>query len=251
MNNHIAFDEYLSGKMPANQKLDLEKQLEKDAELVKAFEAYKILIDGIRYTGRSTLKNHFHEIETSYDTNNSAGRSFLIGRIKPWQYAAASIVLFVVALVLLFTVRTDNASQLAVNYYEPYPLTEAITQRSGDVQHGVLEEALAAYDQGNNEKASNMLQQILIESAGEMEKVNFYLASAYQADGEFEKAIPLYEKIYAEGNTFKTQAGWYASLAYLQLNKPVMALNILKELEQGEHAYASRAKELLQEIKSK
>jgi tetratricopeptide (TPR) repeat protein len=140
--------------------------------------------------------------------------------------------------------------QIAEAYYEPYPATIYITKRSPEEKAEMTntEEAFHLYQAGDYDKSIQLFEELSVEDQNEYTR--FYLASAYQAIGELDKAIGLYEGLIETHGIFKSQSQWYMALCYLFKNDIDASRDVLKKLSTSTDSYGPKALKLLNDIQN-
>ncbi|MCC5930411.1 MAG: hypothetical protein JJU28_14280 [Cyclobacteriaceae bacterium] len=232
-------EDYLMGRLDTEEHRQMEEMLQEDQRLAREAEQLQVLFQGISMSGRRELKSRLQSIEKTCEKKD-------VVKIISWRtYGIAATIVLLLAGGLLFLFY-NNEPDLNV-WYQPYPVLDQAIMRSGANEPDALQDALQMYETGNYLMAAESLQKLQVDEE-KKEIVQFYLASAWQAGHEAEKALPLYKEITENGKIFRHQAQWYLSLCYIQLGKTGEAENELKKLSSGTSSYASKAAELLESL---
>lgn len=125
--------------------------------------------------------------------------------------AAAIIVFLLVGYIILN--QTDSNQKLFSAYYNTYPNVIEPIERSNSVKE---KSALAYYENGNYEKARELLEKEIVKSPGDI-GIQFYFSIRQLELDNVDFAILDLEAIADSDNlTFKEPATWYLVLAYLK-----------------------------------
>lgn len=240
------FDTFLRNEMDSLEREAFLKELAVNHSLKKEFIKHKQLVDSIKKHERYKLKKHLLTLKP--DKKNLNSHKIRIAFIL----AAASISILVILLQLFNKVEpriiAENKSggyieeyfQTPVNYYAP-------SQRNG-TNDSMLKEAFAFYDKNNFSKASVLFDQLLIQHADDI-NFQYYAASCFIANEQFQKAKKILEQIVDKENYFNTSIQWDLALLYLDTNEPQKAKNYLKQLSIRDNQYKETALKILKQLK--
>ncbi len=236
----ILIEKYLEGNLDAADRQAFEERLNKDDNLNKLLDEYAVLIAGVKFSGRDHMLAKFQQIEEELAEDTKVVE-MVPNKRKIWYYAAASIILLCVAFFLLKPDNTLTSPELALAYFEPYPATVGSASRSTEASKELMASAMEQYEGGDYAQAAELLRNM---SEGSEEVNEFYLANAYQANGEFDKATTIYQSLIEDGKLFQEQSSWNLVLCYLSLDQRSKAIDLLENTSFTIESYAIRAEEL-------
>jgi TolA-binding protein len=149
-----------------------------------------------------------------------------VGRQNHWMkwVAAASIVgVAVIGASLLLTGTPEE--KLFELYYRPDP---GLPTLMGVSDHFQFENAMVSYKTGDYGEAIDHWQELLKEHPGN-DTLNYFLGSAYLADGKVPLAIKSLDRVSeVPESVFLSDAYWYLALGKLKLNKKEEAIEALR-----------------------
>jgi tetratricopeptide (TPR) repeat protein len=161
-----------------------------------------------------------------------------------YKYAAAAILLVLVAVGSFFLFQPPPNGDLFQKYFEPYP---NILAMKSDVNDD-LSKALLYYELKDWDSAILLFQNVLKNdqtNSGAM----FYLGNAYLAIGNNGRAIFWLSEASANDTNLSDQINWYLALAYLAKNDRPIARKYLNNLTDADNFYRPKAKKLLKQIR--
>jgi hypothetical protein len=146
----------------------------------------------------------------------------------------------VAVAVLLFAFGSINQT-----YNKYYEQPEWAPQRSVSADLGFLHQANGHFVNGEYEKALVLYDKAINEN-DEKFVFQFYKAASLQNLERFEEAIPQYSKVIEHGdNMFVEEAEWYKALCYLKLERKDLAKEQLVAIINRNGYYANNAKAIL------
>ncbi len=184
----------------------------------------------------------------------SPSRKIAIARIPPlWRNAAAVFVLLAVGWALYqISWTTPSPEALFARYYEPYQIDFPLHYRNTrearpDLPESLLE-GFEAFDRQQYGESIPSLEAWLQRNP-DNDIVQFFLAQAYLAKGQTDKAFPLLESVYKRSDSaYQEAATWYLALLHLKKGDTQRATSLLEVLEQSESYYRTQAGELLSHL---
>ena len=238
-------EQYLEGALEIEQKKLIEEKISNDKNYKVDVEQYKLLIDGIRYSGRKKLHTKLKkwDVELSDDTDVTNNKISIM-HFK-WYYAAASIAIFMVAGFLIYNNLNSGYDSIVANHYEPYNYIPE-TNRGSVNDKNSIEEIFDYYDRGEYAQALQIIQNL--DATSKTERVNFIFANVLQAMKNYEEAIPVYGQIIQTGSIYTNGSKWYLALCYLSMEKVEKARPLLEELKLSNSSYTPKAKSLLKDL---
>ncbi len=159
---------------------------------------------------------------------------------RPLVLAAAACLAL---LMMVFRPWQSNpsASELALNYLQPYPI---------DAYRGEAEErkqALISYQNGDYASAAREISVLKQEGKATPQEL-LVLAICYQYLDEPSEAKAELEPL-LEDDVWGQSAGWYLALANLRLGEEKLAIHQLEEISQQEdHYQRGQAQDLLSQL---
>lgn len=238
------FDQYIAGALDREMKEEMEKRLSSDLEFKANFEEYKLITDGIKYSGRKKL----HEKVKTWDkellelpNNNLTTRN----RFIKWYAIAAVLTFFIIASGIIYSSLSTNYDSMVAQYYQPYKYIPETT-RGEKIDQNPIELVFILYDRGEFQQVIQKINQL--DAAQRTIVSDYILANAYQAIEKIDDAIPLYKKIADSENAYTTGSKWYLALCYLSKNNLSEATPLLEQLKETKTSYAPKAKMLLDEL---
>jgi len=226
--------QYMLGTMDPALKKKYEEKLVTDATFQKEFHIQKALLEGIRFHYNQQLKHKLQAQDRSDAT-----------RLHYWKYslvAALFLVLLVAGYFLL--AGKPTATEIYADYYKAYYLVEGDFKR-GESHNEV--EAFEKYQLKDFQQAIGLFNQAL-EDKPDDPVLLFYLGIAHLEEGETSLAVASFNKVVASEHGLKEPAKWYLGLAYLKMEEPRDARQILQEIIEEGGSYKDKAKEILQKL---
>lgn len=156
----------------------------------------------------------------------------------------AAVFVVVLGSFLLLNLFTGemNESELAENFFEPYPMM-SINRDAGSVND--LTAIHTAYVNGKYEFVINQYKEHGLDRINGLDKI--YLASAFISTDQPESALGVLESI-SEKQIIYDAAQWYTAIALLKLNRASEALAVLNDLETEKGKYGKLSKQLIEDL---
>ncbi len=227
------FERYLLDQMDDRERSRFLKNLEQDPNLMHQFEEFKALFHTVEELALQEHLDSYHsEMETSIE-KTTGDRTF------PF-YKIAAVVTVMVALGLWILYQKDPNEKLYQEYFTADPGLPTVMGNSGNY---AFYEAMVDYKQGHYKTAITKWEQQWAEKK-DNDTLNYFLGSAYLADGESTKAIPYFDRVLGSKQTsFKNEAAFYQGLAHIKNGDPQAALKSL------EKAQDEKSRELIKKLK--
>jgi len=224
-----AIERYCLGNMDEEERLAFENQLEEDNELKTLLEELKPAILALKLEG---LRSNLQEIHLEKGKNS--------GRSKRLIYIGVAASISIIALFFSLSLQRSN-KELFDAYFQPYP--DVITKRSSAGEPS-SDSSMSSYSSNDYEKTIESLSSNPKLSSDQL----FYLAQAYLALKEGEKAVEILEGNSFEDSKLKSQVNWYLALGYLLTENETKGKELLYTLAQSQSSNKERAEELLQKL---
>ena len=244
-NDQEMMENYVMGRLDETAVHDFEQRLQNEPKLQEGFNEYKLLVAGIKFSGRHQLQNRLKAIEREFSEKPAETKTVRLIHRK-FYYIAASLAAIVVSAVLIFQLQGPSPQQLAQSYFSPYPTTIGAATRSMNQPSSALSDAMNNFEAGNYDKSIELLK--ALPPGKNTYIIKFYLANAYQAKGSFPEAEKIYSALQQQDGELQTQVSWYLSLCYLEQKKTDLARNELQRLKEGNSSYKLKATQLLDKI---
>lgn len=236
--NNDQFEKYQEDSLSSDEKKAVEDLLISDIEYAKEFEQYKLLIDGIKHSGRKNFRERISEWDQ--EMNEEGHEKVTNIRSFSRYYIAASIAFFlVVSFVLYFNLGSDN---LYSDYYTAYNYDPGNT-RGRDSEFSRISQL---YEMAKYQEVIAAMNDIPLENQTETLKIA--LACSYMELEKYEEAIVMLQKISSSKGGHETTSIWYLSLCYLATDKPELSVPLLTKLAGMNSSYTANAKKLLAEL---
>jgi len=188
--------------------------------------------------------------QISQEEQNRAAEK--LGVVSPrrknlFWYAAASVIILMVAIPSLLRHKMYSDQQLYASYYQPYRSVN-IVSRSALVSNNALNTALREIDRGNYHAALKWL-----ENAPPTEQdgfsIPFYSGVAYQEQGEYRRAISSFLEVVQQGdNLLVEQSEWYIGLCYLRIEERQKAVAQFRSIVSRKGFYKEQSGKLLKQL---
>ena len=244
--NEVEFiEQFLEGSLDKEKKRMMEDKISQDEDYAKDFEQYKLLIDGIKYSGRKKLLTKIKKWDLDFSDDFESESKHLVRIPFRWYYAAASIAFFIIAGFLIYSNINSGYDRIVADHYTPYNYNSEI-KRGDKIEKNSIEHIFQYYDHGEYIQFIQMINKL--EDGQKTEQVNFILANAYQATENYDEAIILYGSIIDSGTSYSTASKWYLALCYLSVDNVAHARLLLEDLKGLTTFYSPKAKNLLEDL---
>ena len=234
---------YFKNSLSQDEQVIFDKLLAKDDDFRKQLEFEENVKRVIVEREKGHLKKKLQGFEAQRPQTGHNRNKYW----KPLQIAASVAILFVAGWYLYTSSSSASPEELYASNYEIYPNTVYSITRGDSKDNSLERKAFEAYE-GNNPKTAIVRFEELAARSG-LDYIDFYLAQANLADGQFQKALDLFENIIKEQTDFKTESYWYAALANIKLGNEDRAISHLNKLIIEGYYKKVEAKELLEELK--
>ncbi|HYG37972.1 MAG TPA: tetratricopeptide repeat protein, partial [Cytophagales bacterium] len=242
-------ERYLDEKLSPQELAEFQERLASDEEFEKSFQTYRVLIEGLKNSGRNTLRQKLKKLEASISVEESFDKKRMgISLNSIYSYSAAATILLLITFTFIFIIRYNSSpTELFAENFEPYPNVIAPTTRGEESGKSPQEQAFYLYDSEQYEQAAVLFEKIL-KTEEKDPAVLLYTANAYLATGDQASAIKKLESLIKTESHFLTQGLWFISLAYLANNQPEQAKIYLKKLKDQDVSYSQKAEKILENL---
>lgn len=233
-------ESYYHRTMPADERIQFEKELETNPALHQLFREHVYFLDGLQGLKLEALEK---TLRTQHTNNFSIKTNWFR---KNWIAASIAAVIIVLIGLNWFFARNAGTSALAHEYYStPFAevnrsntqANDAFTKGMSAFSRQKWQEAIVAFDATDSSHAS-------------YEQSLYFRAHAYAELQNFEKALSSFNELASGNGEFRQQAEWNALLMHMMLNHPKNEIRsgLTSFANQPDHFYAGKAKEILERI---
>jgi hypothetical protein len=166
---------------------------------------------------------------------------------RVFWYAAASVIILMLALATLIRPKNYSEQDLYASYYKSYKGGELVS-RSAMLSNSGLNMALREMNKGDYRSALHLLAGTPVTFQNGY-SVNFYSGVAYQELGEFHSAINSFSKVVQHGdNLLVEQSEWYIGLCYLKTEERQKAVDQFRSIVAKKGFYKDQSSKILQQL---
>lgn len=230
-----SFENYFNNEMILEDKIALESQLEKDADLKQKFDLYKETSVLLAQKFSVETKSFKENLKNIAKENNSKKKSKIVA-FKPWYFmVAASIALF---FGLLY-INQPIAKYDDYNQHQNMNMVER-----GDVNKS-LKLAQDAFNSKKYKEAIKYFEVVLKQNP--TPEIRYFYAISLLEDNRFVDSEILLNELSTGKTSFNNSATWYLALSKLKQQKPEECKKILKTIPTDYEDYDQVLK-LLKEV---
>ncbi len=258
-NTEDLIDLYLLDKLSPVERKKFEDEMLKNDDLSKEVEIMRHIMagferkneieaaDAMLNISEEQMKRAIADMENNHKPPVKRTRLFV----------AMTAIAACIALLLYIGFQPEYSSQeLYDSFYTPLAY-EYIPSRGGtlnDNHERLLQQAIAAYNQGNYAEASNLFDSITanIDAEETTEEIKFYTALCMAKTGKEQAALNELESIASADSEFKEDAQWNIALVHLKIGERNKCRQILMNIiENVDNPYTEDSKILLDKLKAK
>lgn len=244
--NFEMIERYIEGELGGKELYNFQSLLSTDTDIQRNYNLSLQINNSIIEDDVMALRETMQDMFTNEPTVKRMPKVFATRRL---YYAAATIILLIVAGIALQRNIGHNLSNTAVydKYYKPYDVT--VSYRSGNSEvNKILLNALERYEEKDYEHAVVLFEKVLEKRQDDM-AVRLYSGISYMEDKKYMKATKSFIRIISNGdNLFFEQAQWYLSLCYLRTNKLDKAVVVLNKIIEEDSYYKKQADKVLKDL---
>lgn len=231
-------DRFLDGELKDEELRQFEQRLQNDPEWTEKTESCRLIRIGI---AESALAENIKEWTpvTNADVADDNNKIRILPGIFKW--VAAACLLLAIGTVTWWVIQRPGSNEKTyLAFYQPDP---GLLTVMGPAEAYQFEQAMVHYKAGEYRKAA-LSWESLRGAYAATDTLHYFIASAWQAEGEWEKAEENYLIVVKNNSShFYNDASWYLGLLYLRTERNDEAR---KWIEQASH---NRKAELLNAIK--
>jgi len=253
-------ERYLEGELSPGELGEFEQRLKNEPGLDEEIEVFKILTNGIRYSGqKSSMRDKLEKLEASLpdvpsedvQSEEEEAKVVPMWRNRMVASIAATFLILAVSTYLVMDVFSPaDHEELFAQHFQPYPIMDGSLTRTQPESLSEKQLAYVAYEAENFKLAIKRLEALLAQ--GENAALMFYLGNAYLASGDAEQAIVHFDQVLeSDSNLLIPRAKYYLSLCYLKMGNIDKSKEILEDLKtsgQSFKTYSEKAEEILREL---
>ncbi|MEI7422512.1 MAG: hypothetical protein WCK18_10475 [Prolixibacteraceae bacterium] len=241
-------DSYIYEDMDEYASALFEEELLENSGLAHDLTFQKDIDRAIAETDVMALRAKLQEIASEEQEKNTE----LLGVASPkrknlYWYAAASVVVAMVAVSSLLNITPKSDQQLYASFYEPYQPGSNVS-RSGTASTGQMDKAVREIDKGHYSLALNMLEKAS-KVGNDGFSISFYSGVALQELGQYKNAIQSFSEVIRHGdNLLVEQSEWYIGLCYLRIEERDKALKQFRSIVARNGFYKDKSSKLLKQL---
>lgn len=241
MTDFELFDDYLAGRLTADEKTSFEQRLDNEPGLSASFRAFQSVQNDMEQwnqtrEAREALKETLRSITAPAKKSKVRSMGWYLWR-------AAAMLIVAAAIWWLLLPPSKNEQQL----YAEYAAGEQISFSRGSATDSLWEQAAGQlYDKKYNE-AVVPLKAIISSGKDSTQMAAVYLGYCYMQDNKNEQAEAAFNSITSERNA--EQRNWYKALLYLKTDRKDLCQALLKDIAAGDGSYSGKAKQLLKALR--
>ena len=232
------FEKFLLDQMNPDEKEQFKKKLDNDLKLSENFEQFKIMFRTVEEDGLRAKFETFHTEIKEKTTTVKPVRLF-----RKYNIIIAASVALLVIIGGSYLLLNNNNSNKAIykKYYTPDPGLPTVMGRNSNYE---FYKAMVDYKLGKYDSAIKTWKS-LSAKAPDNDTLNYFLGSAYLANNNANKAIPFFEKVTRNNQSFfYNDSQFYLGLIALKKGQ------ILKAQVHFELSETDKSDEILEQLKT-
>lgn len=226
-------DQYLLGRMSAEQAKTFEEELQQDADKKKAVEETALMMEAFKQEKEEVIRSRLKALQQrTVATKQVATKNTPSAKTKPLPYkrilaAVAALTALAISLWWLLTpISPDMGAVYAAQYARPNIDRASISSLkdigfANKVYHLELNKAYNLYDKDDIQAALSQFD-VYLKAAPKTDRfyqeAKLFKATTLMEAGQFTKAKILLEDITQKNVAFE-EATWYLVLCYLKTNE--------------------------------
>ncbi len=243
-------ENYLTGKLPENERKAFEAELETNAELGEAMELYRISDEAIELAVENSLRSQLKQWDaedaaTKANGGGGVGEAPIIPLRRTWmRWAAAAVVVGLVGLfVWLWNTGGQGPDDLFAQNYE---IATPPNIRSTNGGAHPLTTGFEAYEKGNFTAAADFFKTISTDN-GHFAEAQYYLGHSYlQLQKPLDAMAAFGQSVKTNDGKYREKAEWNLLLAQLashRIDRDFEAL-LRKIAGDANHSFSGKAQRL-------
>jgi lipopolysaccharide biosynthesis regulator YciM len=238
-------ESYLAGKLPAEDRKEVEDRLLTDREFAQRVEIFMTLphlVSESSHDFRNELEGLYQEYHQQNKTSDTVSR-------RTFLMAASFALLISIIGILIWLLPVSLTPQEMYTAHFTVPADNITVRNEQDIPPA-LQSAMEAYNEQAYPEAVTQFETILENDPANV-PVLFYSGVSYLILKETEKAVQNLQKVMqTDDTTYKLTATWYLGLAHLEQGNIAQAREVFFSLKESGSSYARRADAILQQLEA-
>lgn len=244
MSDFELIEDYLSGKLSAEDKKKFRARLLNDPVFNQEFQELKEIRLHVRQKSRVDIKNLFDEIETNIGKEETTKDQTVMK--KAISIAASIVLIAAISYIGLSDFSQPTNESLFDEHFTTYHSLNGQVRGTMEETLTLKDKAFRTYDAGDFFSSEEMLSTLV---AAEPSAMNyFYLGMSQLEIGKTEEAIKNLNTVINNYNSFNDQAKWYLALSLLKAEEEDATLGALANIIVNKSDYKAKAEALLKEM---
>ncbi|NVK86194.1 MAG: tetratricopeptide repeat protein [Cytophagia bacterium] len=245
MSDFELIDEYLSGRLSAEEKRAFRNRLLNDPAFNQEFQEIKEIRLYVRQDAREDIKGFFDELENSIEQEKTTKDQTVMKKVI--SIAASLVLIAAISYIGLSDSGNQPSDQeLFDQHFSPYTSLMGQVRGAAEETLSLEDKAFRAYDAGDFYSSEEMLTSLVAAQPNAMNY--FYLGASQLELGKTEEAIKNLNTVINNFSGFREQAKWYLALSHLKNEDEDSALGSLANLITNNSEYKEKAESLLKEM---
>lgn len=237
-------EEYLSGKLSAEDKRKFRARLLNDPAFNQEFQELKEIRLHVRQQSRVDIKSLFDEIETNIEKEETTKDQTVMKKVI--SIAASIVLIAAISYVGLSDFSQPTNETLFTEHFSTYHSLNGQVRGAMDETLSLKDKAFRTYDAGDFYSSEELLSSLV---AAEPSAMNyFYLGMSQLEIGKTDDAIKNLNTVINNYNSFNDQAKWYLALSLLKNEEEDATLGALANIINNKSDYKAKAEALLKEM---
>lgn len=205
-------DRYLDGTMEGEELQQFVLKLEQDESWREKTESCRLIRAGIAEAALAEKMKTWPATQSRSD--NDTNTHVPVRKMLRWV-AAACVVLAIASGIVWWLNQPGENEKIYSKYYQPDP---GLLTVMGPAESYQFDQAMVDYKSGEYKKAAEGWE--ALRGVYTSDTLHYFIASAWQANGEWEKAEQNYSVVVSDINSaLYSDACWYLGLIHLRNGK--------------------------------
>ncbi len=245
---------YLDGKMSNDELNEFRNDLQKDPELVQELDLHRTVGEVIVGKEEERFRKKLNEAYSTYkllssnEEDSKTWKTIILS--KKFLYPVLTVAAALAVIIYFQGLRKYSNESIFNKYLTSYTTglnSRLVISSGGD--YSVLGRGVNLYLQSSYSEASKVFVTYLGENPGNIDAL-FYNGLCYIYLNEFKSAIASFEFVaHQPYNYYQDYANFYLALCYIRTNQNNTAKNLLKEIEDGNGFFSSKAKKIQRRLR--
>ena len=245
MSDFELIEEYLAGKLTAEEKRKFRNRLLNDPAFNQEFQDLKEIRLQVRQNARQELKNLFNEFESSIELDKTTKDQTVMKKVI--SIAASLVLIAALSYIGLSNLNSPPSNQqLFDEHFSSYTSLNGQVRGAADEALSMEDKAFKAYDAGDFSSSEEILSTLVAIEPNAMNY--FYLGTSQLQLGKSEAAIKNLNTVINNYSSFTEQAKWYLALSHLKNNDEDATLGTLANIISNKSEYQEKAEALMEDM---